>query len=66
MTGIMERVFPVGSSLRVMDEYCASKFSPIPTAFIIGPVHSLKSAILMQVVWLHEKSFVVLFRLTDI
>ncbi|KAG7173268.1 hypothetical protein Hamer_G014593, partial [Homarus americanus] len=48
MTGILERVFPLESSLSVMDHHCLSHFSPVPTTCIIGPPHSMKSAILMQ------------------
>ncbi|XP_045599097.2 uncharacterized protein [Procambarus clarkii] len=48
MAGIMERVFPVGSSLRAMDELRSRKFSPVPTSCIIGPPCSMKTALLMQ------------------
>ncbi|XP_053644731.2 uncharacterized protein [Cherax quadricarinatus] len=48
MAGIMERVFPLQSSLDAIDDRRNSSFSKVPTACIMGPPSTMKTAMLMQ------------------
>ncbi|XP_063841430.1 uncharacterized protein LOC135089586 isoform X1 [Scylla paramamosain] len=48
MAGVLERVFPLGTSGEVLAGYRSTRFSPMPSTFILGPAHCNKSALLMQ------------------
>ncbi|XP_042885508.1 uncharacterized protein LOC122261741 [Penaeus japonicus] len=48
MAGIIERIFPVSCSLKIMEDYVGYKLSSVPSLCIIGPTKSLKTSLLMQ------------------
>ncbi|XP_063605775.1 uncharacterized protein LOC134780807 [Penaeus indicus] len=48
MAGMIERIFPINCSLKVLEDYVGYKLSSVPSLCIIGPAKSLKTALLMQ------------------
>lgn len=48
MAGIIERIFPVGSNLAILEELRGGSFSPTPSTFLIGAAQNIKTSLLMQ------------------
>ncbi|XP_047477607.1 uncharacterized protein LOC125031129 [Penaeus chinensis] len=48
MAGMIERIFPINCSLKILEDYVGYKLSSVPSLCIIGPAKSLKTALLMQ------------------
>ncbi|XP_037784155.1 uncharacterized protein LOC119580217 [Penaeus monodon] len=48
MAGIIERIFPINCSLKILEDYVGYKLSSVPSLCIIGPAKSLKTSLLMQ------------------
>ncbi|CAL4073431.1 unnamed protein product [Meganyctiphanes norvegica] len=48
MAGIMERIFPVGTKLAILEELRGGSFSHTPTTLLFGATHNTKTSLLLQ------------------